>query len=55
MKAEIIKKLNFMNLMYRAGRKEIFEEQWSELAKLVQALPDLAVSPKDLEAIRESK
>tara|TARA_R110002124_G_scaffold261164_1_gene427079 strand:+ start:32 stop:199 length:168 start_codon:yes stop_codon:yes gene_type:complete len=55
MKAEIIKKLNFMNLMYSAGRKEIFEDQWPDLVKLVQALPDLAVSPKDLQAIRDAK
>ena len=55
MKAEIIKKLNFMNMLYSAGRKEMFEEQWADLAKLVQALPDLAVSPKDLQAIRDAK
>ncbi len=40
MKEEIIKKLNFMNTLYRAGRKEMFEEQWPELAKLINALPD---------------
>jgi len=40
MKKEIIEKLNFMNLLYASGRKEMFEEQWSELAKLINKLPE---------------
>ncbi len=55
MKEEIIKKLNFMNMLYGAGRKDMFEEQWAELSKLINALPALAVSPKELQAIREAK
>jgi len=55
MKEEIIKKLNFMNMLYGAGRKDMFEEQWAELSKLINALPALAVSPKDLQAIRDAK
>lgn len=40
MKEELIKKLNFMNLLYSAGRIEMFQEQWSELAKLIDNLPE---------------
>ncbi len=40
MKEELIKKLNFMNMLYSAGRIEMFQEQWSELAKLIDNLPE---------------
>ena len=40
MKKEIIEKLNFMNLLYASGRKEMFEEQWTDLAELINKLPD---------------
>jgi|14_taG_2_1085336.scaffolds.fasta_scaffold282204_1 hypothetical protein len=63
MKEEIIKKLNFMNMLYGAGRKEMFEEQWAELSKLINALPapaftlvtemggELGTEPLTLEAL----
>ncbi len=48
MKKEIIEKLNFMNLLYGVGRKEMFEEQWSKLVTLINKLPDEEINDEQI-------